>query len=245
MPREFPRKGEGGSKWGALLWSAVRVLLAAAAVVVSALTLFVGSLFIHEAWSTRFWPWKCSVQMIGTLAALCEVVRNAEGEDRDTDGQREYVGWRNYEAVVSASSYEQLRVWLGQGKYLTHVDVRLESIKKQFVLDTVEKRVEGYTLQTGEYVDVGVFPRFKLALFIPADPDRAERTWILVAWTREKTWFQTLRSFLIVKNGDSLEYYYGWNFPMTDSLPDIDRLGDFQGDVWKANLKLVAPGEPE
>jgi hypothetical protein len=245
MPGNLPPKEEPVSKWSALLWSAVRVLLAVGAVVVAALILFVGPLLVHEAWSQRFWRWESSVHMIGVLPALLEVVRNAEGEDRDGDGQREYVGWRNYEGVVSGSSYEQLRVYLGGGKYPRIVDVRLETIKKQFVLDPGEKKAGGYTLQTGEYVDLGIWPRFKLALFIPKEPDRAERTWILVAWTREKTWFQTLRSFLIVRNGDSLGYYYGWNFPMTDSVPHIDRLGGFEGDVWRPDFKLVAPGEPE
>jgi len=241
MGQDLPRNDDPFSKWN----RAVRVLLAVTAVVVAAIVLFVGSLFVNEAWSTRFWPWKCSVQMISTLAGLCEVVRNAEGEDLDADGQREYVGWRNYEEVVSRSSYEHLHVELRQGTYLQQFAVRLEDLKSQFVLDSGEEKVGRFTVQAGEYVDAGVFPRFKLALFIPEEPDRAERTWILVAWTGEKTWFQTLRSFLIVKNGNNLQYYYGWNFPMAGSAPDIDRLGQFEGDVWKPDLKLVAPGEPE
>lgn len=114
-------------------------------------------------------------------------------------------------------------------------------LRADFILNEGSETVGEYVVQRGEYVDCAVFPQFNLALFIPSDPDRAESGWVLVAWTHERSWFRTLRSFIMAKSGRDLEFYFGRNFPMDSErgLPDIGQLGRFEGDTWEPNEEIL------
>ena len=197
-------------------------------------------ILVYEGWHHRKGPWRGSVHDISRLVTLVEIVKAVQQVDGDSDGRSEYVGWRNYiESVRSASPETVDSIEHELSDKVAFTDISLEAFRTRFILEQEAATVGEYEVQTGRYVDGTVFPHFDLALFTPTDPDRAERIWILVARTDEKACFQTLESFLIVKNEREVDFYFGRNFPMDSDrgLPDIERLGRFvsgaQGEVWQ------------
>lgn len=197
--------------------------------------------FVYDGWYHRTGRWKLVVQLIKNLASVIEIVKDAQRADANGNGRWEYVGWRDYAESIRSTDYETIRLKAQERGFDWLTLPSLWGLSVSFVLDESTETIGDYQVERGAYVGPDVNPRFKLALFIPNDRGRAERTWILVAWTRDKSWFQTLKSFLIVKNEGDLSFHFGRNFPMdSDSrLPDIERLGSFQPghvkgeEVWR------------